>query len=93
MAITPREDFNAGGLRALARKSGNAAQSRRLLSLAAIYDGASRAQAARIGGLTRQIVRDRVVKFNTMGPDGLINGKAPDDHRGSTIAFASRSPK
>ena len=77
MAITLREDFKAGGLRALARKSRNAAQSRRLLSLAAIYDGATRAQAARIGDVTRQIVRDWVVKFNTMGPDGLINGKAP----------------
>ena len=77
MAITLREDFNAGGLRALARKSRNAAQSRRLLSLATIYDGATRTQAAKTGDVTRQIVRDWVVKFNTMGPDGLINGKAP----------------
>ena len=45
--------------------------------LAAIYDGATRTQAARIGGVTLQIVRDWVVKFNGSGPDGLIDRKAP----------------
>jgi transposase len=48
-----------------------------LLALAAIYGGASRAEAARIGGVTRQIVRDWVLKFNAGGPDGLIDRKAP----------------
>jgi transposase len=48
-----------------------------LLSLAAIYDGASRTEAARIGGVTLQIVRDWVMKFNAHGPDGLIDRKAP----------------
>ena len=52
-------------------------QARRLLALAAIYDGATRTQAARIGGVTLQIVRDWVVKFNGSGPDGLIDRKAP----------------
>jgi hypothetical protein len=46
--------------------------------LAVIYEGAIRAQAARIGGVTLQIVRDRVMKFNAAGPDGLIDRKAPD---------------
>ena len=50
---------------------------RRLLTLAAIYEGASRSEAARIGGVTVQIVRDWVVKFNSRGSEGLIDRKAP----------------
>jgi transposase len=64
-------------LRALARRTRNANQSRRLLALAEIYDGGSRGDAARIGGVTLQIVRDWVLRFNAQGPDGLIDGKAP----------------
>ena len=50
---------------------------RRLLALAAVYEGATRIAAAKIGGVTLQIVRDWVMKFNAHGPDGLINKKAP----------------
>lgn len=42
-----------------------------------MYDGGSRADAARLGSVTVQVVRDWVVRFNAHGPDGLINGKAP----------------
>jgi transposase len=77
MAISLRSDFDAFLLRALARKSKDAPQARRLLALAAIYDGATRTEAARIGGVTVQIVRDWVVRFNADGPDGLVNRKAP----------------
>ena len=45
--------------------------------MAAIYEGGRRSDAARIGGVTLQIVRDRVGKFNARGPDGLIDGKGP----------------
>ncbi len=55
----------------------DADQARRLLALASIYDGGSRADAARLGSVTVQIVRGWVVRFNARGPDGLINGKAP----------------
>jgi hypothetical protein len=48
-----------------------------LLALATIYDGGSRSDAARIASVTLQIVRDWVLRFNTHGPDGLVNGKAP----------------
>ncbi len=58
MALALREDCDAARLRLCARESGDADQVRRLLALAAIYDGASRAEAAAIGGVTRQIVRD-----------------------------------
>src|SRR5690348_10653658 len=58
MPIPLRLDYDAGRVRAAARASKNANQVRRLLALAAIYDGTSRAEAAEIGGLTRQIIRD-----------------------------------
>jgi transposase len=77
MAIPLRPDFRACALRAVARRSKDAAQARRLLALAAIYDGVSRTEAARIGGVTLQIVRDWVLKFNAQGSDGLVDRKAP----------------
>ena len=77
MVVPLRSDFDAAGLRATARKSKNGPQARRLLALAAIYDGASRTQAARMGGVTLQVVRDWVVKFNAHGPEGLIDRKPP----------------
>jgi transposase len=76
-AIGLREDFDAAGLRRLARASRSANQARRLLALAQIYDGGSRSDAARTGGVGLQIVRDWVIRFNARGPDGLLDGKAP----------------
>ena len=64
MPVPLRADFDAVGVRALARKSRSGAQARRLLAVAAIYDGAARTQAAEIAGVTLQIIRDWVVKFN-----------------------------
>jgi transposase len=72
-----REDFRAGDLRRLDRASRDAGQSRRLLALAAIYDGASRTQTARIRAVALQTVRDCVLAFNVAGPAGLIDCKAP----------------
>ena len=88
MPIPLRADFNAQTVRAAARRSKDGPQARRLLALAAIYDGATRTEAAKIGGVTLQIVRDWVLRFNAHGPDGLIDRKAPgqpprlkDEHR------------
>lgn len=75
--IPLRDDFDGPQLRALAKKTRDARQGRRLLALAEIYDGAKRSDAARIGGVTLQIVRDWVLRFNAQGPDGLIDAKAP----------------
>jgi transposase len=77
MPLPLRTDFDADQLRAIARRTKDGPQARRLLALAAIHEGASRTEAARIGGVTLQIVRDWVMKFNARGPEGLINGKAP----------------
>src|SRR3974377_1923090 len=75
--IPLRGDFGAAHLRALAKKTKDAPQARRLLALAAIYDGATRTEAATIGGGGLQIIRDWVLRFNTRGPDGLLDGKSP----------------
>lgn len=93
MPIALRADFDAQMVRSAARRSKDGPQARRLLALAAIYEGARRTEAAKIGGVTLQIVRDWVVKFNAHGPDGLIDRKPPgqpprlnDAHRAALAA-------
>ncbi|GGE21737.1 hypothetical protein GCM10011529_30490 [Polymorphobacter glacialis] len=76
-AVGLRDDFTATDLRRLAQSRRDAGQVRRLLALAVIYDGGSRSEAARTGGVGLQTVRDWVLRFNRDGPDGLIDGKAP----------------
>jgi transposase len=95
-----RPDYDALALRRLARRSKDAAQSRRLLALAAIYDGASRSEAAQVGGVTLQVVRDWVVRFNEAGPEGLIDRKAPGraprltgTHRAAPAAAIEAGPE
>ncbi len=73
IAVKLREDYPAEALRRLAKRSKDANQSRRLLSLAAIRDGMDRGEAARIGGMDRQTLRDWVHRFNAQGPDGLFD--------------------
>ena len=67
-AVKLRTDFTAGELRRLAKKAKDVNQSRRLLSLAAVLDGMSRTEAAMIGGMDRQTLRDWVHRFNAAGP-------------------------
>lgn len=76
-AIVLRQDFDAAQLRELACRSKDARQVRRLLALAAVYDGARRGEAAAVGGMDRQILRDWALRFNAEGPAGLIDRKAP----------------
>lgn len=76
-AIGLRGDFDGPALRRLAKATKQAGQARRLLALAVIYDGGSRGDAARIGDVGLQTVRDWVLRFNAHGPEGLIDGKAP----------------
>ena len=75
-AIALRGDFDGPGLRRLAKSSKDAGQSRRLLALAGIYDGGARSDAARMSGVGLQVIRDWVLRFNTDGPNGLIDRKA-----------------
>lgn len=94
-----RRDCDAPGLRRLARNSKNANQARRLLALATIYAGGTRTQAAEMGGVGLQIVRDWVVRFNADGPAGLLDRKAPgqpalldDTHRRALGALIEAGP-
>ena len=61
----------------LARRAKDGAQARRLLAPAAVLDGASREEAAKIGGMDRPTLRDWVIRYNEQGPDGLINIPSP----------------
>jgi transposase len=97
--IPLRADFDASQLRAGAKKTKDGPQARRLLALAAIYDRATRTEAAVIGGVTLQIVRDWVLKFNAGGPEGLLDRKAPgqpsrlnDAHRAALAAMVESGP-
>jgi transposase len=99
MPIPLRPDYDSARLRCIARDSEDANQVRRLLALAAIYDGAGRTQAAAIGGVTLQIVRDWVLRFNAHGPEGLIDRKAPgqpsrlnEAHRAALVAMVESGP-
>ncbi len=65
-----RSDFDAAQLRAVAKRSRDPDQTRRLPALAALYDGASRSQAARMGAVGLQTVRDWVLRFNAQGRKG-----------------------
>ncbi|NTZ64127.1 hypothetical protein [Agrobacterium tumefaciens] len=72
--ISSLEDFDVERLRRLARQTKDAAQIRRLLALASIYDGGSRSVAARLGNVTLQIVRDWVMPLNERDPTPCIDG-------------------
>lgn len=99
-AIGLRADYGADDLRRLAKASRDARQTRRLLALAVIYDGGLRTEAARVGGVTLQIVRDWVLRFNAEGPAGLLDRKAPGqppllqaEHRAALAAAVEAGPK
>ena len=98
-AIALRPDYTASALRGLARRSKDAAQARRLLALAVICDRGTRSEAARLGNVTLQIVRDWVVRFNAEGPDGLRDRKSAgptprlnEAHRAALMEIVERGP-
>jgi len=86
-----RGDFTANDIRGHARRCKDGAQVRRLLAIATILDGGSRSDAALVGGVTRQIVRDWVVRFNAEGPPGpptILN----DGHRRALAEIVEAGP-
>jgi transposase len=76
-AVELRADFSAADLRGFATRAKTGSQARRLLALAAVLDGMNRTEAARIGGMDRQTLRDWAHRFNQHGPDGLIDITPP----------------
>ncbi len=97
--VALRGDFTARDLRQLAKASKDAAQNRRLLALAEIDAGGARSAAAEIGAVGLQVIRDWVLRFNSQGPAGLIDRKAPgqpskldDSQRQALAAIVGRGP-
>jgi transposase len=77
----------------------DAGQARRLLAIAAVVDGESRAEAAKVGGMDRQTLRDWVIRFNAQGPDGLVNKPSPggpsklsDEHKAFLTRIVEEGP-
>jgi len=68
-----RTEFSADELRCKAGRVRDANQSRRLLALASILDGAFRSDAARYAGMDRQTLRDWVHRYNAVGVEGLLD--------------------
>jgi transposase len=79
--IEIKQSHTPAELRRLATSVKNANQSRRLLSIAAVLDGMNRTEAAKIGGMDRQTLRDWVHRFNEHGPDGLKDNRRPGNPR------------
>ena len=97
--ISLRGDFDGPMLRALVLSEKAGTVTRRLLALVTIYDGSTRAAAARLGGVGLQTLRDWVLRFNAMGPDGLVDGKSTgrpclldDAQRRALIAMVEAGP-
>ncbi len=98
-AIGVRSDYTSADLHRFARRSGDADQVRWLLAVAVILDGGSRGEAAKVAGVTLQIVRVWVLRFNTGGPDGLTTRKVPgrasilnDEQRARLAAVVNAGP-
>src|SRR5260221_8961403 len=67
-AVRVRGDYDAVQLRELAKRSDDADQTRRLLALAAVYDGGPRTEGPKIRGVAVPTARDRGFSFNPGGP-------------------------
>src|SRR5919201_2036892 len=98
-AIAVRRDYSSRELRRLATRVKDAAQTRRLLAIAAVLNGSSREEAAEIGGMDRQTLRDWVIRFNEEGPDGLVNksspgapGKLTEQHKAFLVRLVEEGP-
>src|SRR3954453_12993523 len=67
----PRKELGAAGPRREARRCRDPAASRRMLALALVLEGASRAEAARAAGMDRQTLPDWVHRYDAEGLPGL----------------------
>src|SRR5258707_15280904 len=76
-AIAVRTDYTATEVRLLAKQAKDAAQARRLLAIAAVLDGSSRAEAATNAGRDRQTLRDWVIRSNEQRAEGLASIPRP----------------
>ncbi len=98
-ALVVRDDIETAELRRLARRERDGRVSARLLAIAGVLDGMSRAAAARAAGMDRQTLRDCVVRFNTEGYCGPARPAAPwspgrmdEDRQAALKAMVLRGP-
>ena len=77
-AIGVRQDFDAATLRRLATTVKDADQVRRLLAVAAVYDGMSREEAARIGGMGGCKRRSVAASKSCRRPIAALNSAPPN---------------
>jgi hypothetical protein len=79
-AIPVRTDYTAGEVRRFAQRAKDAAQARRLLAIAAVLEGASREEAAKIGGMDRQTLRgaDPIPRFPTASAPSVVLYQSSD---------------
>lgn len=75
-AVPLKAGFDGNWFREQARAVKNSHQARRCLALAAVADGMNRTNAAKVGGMDRQTLRDWVHRFNDEGIDGLKDRQA-----------------
>ena len=68
-----REEHSIAALRQEACRCPDSRQTRRLLGLAMVLEGSSRQAAAKVAGMTRQTLRDWVIRYNQFGVKGLKN--------------------
>src|SRR3954469_4219768 len=76
VAVT-RKDLGAVELRREAGRCRDARAARRMLALALVLEGGSRAEAARAGGMDRETLRDWVHRYNAEGLAGLRDRRRP----------------
>ncbi len=74
--VVTRLDHSSAELRSLARSEAGAVACR-ILAIAHVLDGASRAETAASCGMDRQTLRDWVHRFNADGIEGLANKASP----------------
>lgn len=76
LAIT-RTGYSIEELRREACRCEDSSQARRVLGIAMALEGATRQMAATVAGMTRQTLRDWVIRFNEGGIEGLKDKPKP----------------
>lgn len=72
-----REDHSPAALRRAASQTRDADAARRMLAIALVLEGRSRAEAAASCGMDRQTLRDWVHRYNAEGLAGLSDRRSP----------------
>ncbi len=76
-------------LRALVARSRDTAQSRRLLAIAMVLEGASRLEAARQTGMDRQTQRDWVHRFNEVGSSARASRPLASVNQSDAVGYSA----